>query len=170
MRRQVAEMFEINDGLRPFAPQYLQPPPAYQNSRQMPQWPQPSAASNRSSDSLSSTQVPRGYDSSMGRTSWHSPEGPPPSWAAPRMNFNPGLPPPMYSPPHQWPGADMQAAAGRDDTATERPQGQEMGLEGCHGSRMYGTTLANFRMGQVHTVRHLILRTARHTWRCKTLR
>jgi len=42
------------------------------------------------------------------------------------MNFNPGLPPPMYSPPHQWPGADMQAAAGRDDTAPERPQGQDV--------------------------------------------
>jgi len=36
MRRQVAEMLEINDGLRPFAPQHSQPPPAYQNSRQMP--------------------------------------------------------------------------------------------------------------------------------------
>ena len=29
MRRQVAEMFEINNGLRPFAPQHSQPPPAY---------------------------------------------------------------------------------------------------------------------------------------------
>ena len=32
----------------------------------------------------------------------------------------------MYSSPQQWPGADMQAAAGGDDTAPERPQGQDV--------------------------------------------
>jgi len=37
MRQKVAEMFEINNGRHPFAPQYSQPPPAYQNSRQLPQ-------------------------------------------------------------------------------------------------------------------------------------
>ena len=126
MRRQVAEMLEINDGRRPFAPQHSQPPPAYQNSRHVPQWPQPNSASNSSSDSLSSTQVPRGYNSSIGGPSWQSPEGPPPSWAAPRMNLNPGLPPLMYSSPQQWPGTDVQAAAGGHDTAPETPQGHDV--------------------------------------------
>jgi len=47
-----------------------------------------------------------------------------------------------------------------------------MGSVECHDleNRMYGTTFANFRMGQDRTVRHLMIRTARHTWRCKALR
>jgi len=132
MRRQVVEMLEINDSLHPFAPQRSHPLTTYQNSRQMPQWLQSSAAGNHNSDSLSSTQVPRGSDSSMGGTSWQSPGGPLPSWAVPQMNFNSGLPPPMYSSPQQQPGADMQTTAGGDDTAPARPQGQDMpnGLDG----------------------------------------
>jgi len=96
MRRQVAEMLQVNDGPHPFAPP--QPPPACQNSRQMPQWPQPSAAG-----------------------------GPPPSWAAPRMQgFTAGPPFSIYNPPQRWPGADVQHAAHRNDTAPPRPQGQEV--------------------------------------------
>ena len=96
MRRRVAEMLQVNDGPHPFAP--AQPPPVYQNSRQMPQWPQPSAAG-----------------------------GPPPSWAAPQMQgFTAGLPTPTYNPPQGWPGADVQRAAHGNDTAPPRPQRQEV--------------------------------------------
>jgi len=119
-------MLKINDGLRPFAPQHSQPLSAYQNSRQMPQWLEPNSASNSSSDSLSSTQVPRGYNLSIGGPSWQSPGGPLPSWAAPRMNLNPGLPPLMYSSPQQWPGADVQAAARGHDPGPETPQGHDV--------------------------------------------
>jgi len=46
-----------------------------------------------------------------------------------------------------------------------------LGSVACHDSenRMYGTAFTNFRMGQDRTVRHLMIRTARHTWRCKAL-
>ena len=132
MRRCVNEILEINDGLRPFAPQHSQPPPAYQNPRQIPQWTRPNLAGNSSSDSLSSTQVPTGYNSSMGGPSWQSPEGPPPSWAAPRTNLNPRLPPLMYDSPQQWPRADVQTTARGHDTAPARPQGHDVpnGLAG----------------------------------------
>jgi len=149
MRRQVASMLEINDGLRPFAPQRAQPLPAYQNSRQMPQWPQPGAAGNRSSAPFSSAQVPRGYDSSMGGTSRQSPGAPPPSWAVPRMQgLSAGLPLSMYSSPQRWPRADVQGAAGGDArSAPTRPQGQDVpnGLGGMSRLREQGHAPYHFR-------------------------
>jgi len=42
----------------------------------------------------------------------------------------------MYRPPQHWPGVDMQAAAGGDDTAPKRPQGQDMPNGLCGMSRL----------------------------------
>ena len=175
MRRQVAQMLEINDNLRQFAPQHSQLPPAYQNCRQVPQWPQPSAAGNRSSDSFSSTQVPGGYDSSMGGTSWQSPEVLPLSWAAPWMQgFSvQDSHPRSIVRLRRGPGLMCRAMKGK---MTLRPPGLHgrmctMGSVECHDSqnRMHCTTLVNFQMGQDRRVRHPVIRTAKHTWRCKAL-
>ena len=162
-------MLEINDGLRPFAPQRSQPPPAYQNSRQMPQWPQPSAVTPFLRRKCQEVTIRPWAELLGNHQEVHRRRGQHPGCKDSMQDSHPRC---IFRLSNGLGRMCIELLAGM----TLRPPDLKgricpMGSVGCHNleNRMHGTTFANSRMGQDCTVRHLIIRTARHTWRCKAL-